>query len=174
MSKINLNKSRLITLWGNRKEGDIYNFEDSKELSIGRDSDNNIVLEASTVSGRHCRVYEKDNHHYVEDLESTNGTMLNGIKIQSSLPLASGDIIKIGEIEILFESDEEKSSKMKTVLDLNDEKLMDIGSINNMSPFFQGRKDYKKSLIITYIVLGILGATCVWMLFHMMKSFLTI
>ena len=66
------------------------------EITIGRKSDNFLVLDDPYSSGYHARVYLKNNDCIIEDLGSTNGTLLNGISLQKREYLNSGDEIKIG------------------------------------------------------------------------------
>ncbi len=71
-------------------------------LVIGRDSDKcDLPLAHSTVSRRHARLLFSGEHLQIEDLGSTNGTLVNGAATRSGAPLAvrAGDKIRIGEIE---------------------------------------------------------------------------
>ncbi|NRY57846.1 pSer/pThr/pTyr-binding forkhead associated (FHA) protein [Clostridium acetobutylicum] len=68
----------------------------SREITIGRKDDNSIMLNEGYVSGHHARVYLRNNQYILEDLNSTNGTVLNGQKIKSKAYIKSGDEIKIG------------------------------------------------------------------------------
>ena len=56
------------------------------------------------VSRKHARVYEKDGSYYIEDLNSTNYTLINKQKVDpsSSQPLAAGDEIRLGRVALLF------------------------------------------------------------------------
>ena len=69
-------------------------------MSIGRASDNDLVIAENTVSGKHCRLEFAQNQYYVNDLESTNGTVVNGKKV-SKCPLKQGDKMSLGSIEIV-------------------------------------------------------------------------
>jgi adenylate cyclase len=71
-------------------------------LVIGRDSDKcELPLVHSTVSRRHARLLFSGEVLQIEDLGSTNGTLVNGAAARSGAPLAvrAGDKIRIGEIE---------------------------------------------------------------------------
>ena len=50
-------------------------------FTVGRKPDNDIVLDNPTVSGHHCKIYEAGGTWFVEDLNSTNGTYVNGKKV---------------------------------------------------------------------------------------------
>ena len=55
------------------------------------------MLEDPYTSGHHARIYIKNGKEYIlEDMGSTNGTLLNGKKLRGKHYLASGDEIKIG------------------------------------------------------------------------------
>jgi pSer/pThr/pTyr-binding forkhead associated (FHA) protein len=55
------------------------------------------------ASGIHCRVHSRGNEYFVEDLESTNGTYLNGGELRGEAPLSDMDEIRIGDTEFRFE-----------------------------------------------------------------------
>ena len=55
------------------------------------------------ASGLHVRVYSRDGRHYVEDLKSTNGTLLNDASLSGEAELVEGDLIRIGDTEFRFE-----------------------------------------------------------------------
>jgi pSer/pThr/pTyr-binding forkhead associated (FHA) protein len=67
---------------------------------VGRAPDNHIVLEHPTVSGHHLQFSYHHNRWWVEDLESHNGTFLNGIRLNTSAVLVSDDTIRLGACEI--------------------------------------------------------------------------
>lgn len=66
------------------------------DLSIGRKVDNSIVLSDQHVSGNHARISVKSNGLFLQDLDSTNGTFLNGRKVVGRSKLSNKDEIKIG------------------------------------------------------------------------------
>lgn len=68
----------------------------NREVTIGRKDDNSIVLNEGYVSGHHARVYLRNNQYILEDLNSTNGTALNGQKVENKVYIKNGDEIKIG------------------------------------------------------------------------------
>lgn len=72
------------------------------EISIGRKVDNDLRLEDATVSNHHARIIKKTDGLYIEDCDSTNGTLINGTPIKS-LRLKSGDVIVIGKYTITLE-----------------------------------------------------------------------
>jgi len=68
-------------------------------LSIGRASDNDLPLADNSVSSHHARIFTYLESSYIEDLGSTNGTYLNGKRIQKHT-LHVGDVIKLGKLEL--------------------------------------------------------------------------
>ncbi len=69
-------------------------------LTIGRDAGNDIVLESITVSRFHALLLRDADGMLLADLESTNGTLLNGVLVRPDEPvrLADGDVIQLGEV----------------------------------------------------------------------------
>ena len=86
---------------------------DQDRITIGRRPSNDIVLDDSTVSGNHAAVLNLQNV-YIEDLRSTNGTLLNGKPVQKRM-LNHGDVITIGQHELRF-VDEQAQDFESTVL----------------------------------------------------------
>ena len=78
----------------NLKRGSIIPVQ--RGISFGRKEDNNVVMVDPYASGHHARVYLKNTDYLLEDLGSTNGTLLNGEKLEGKAVLKSGDEIKIG------------------------------------------------------------------------------
>jgi hypothetical protein len=74
-------------------------------LSIGRSSDADVRIEDRFASGVHARVYSRGAHYYVEDMNSTNGTFLNGRQLNGEAPLNDLDEVRIGGTEFRFELD---------------------------------------------------------------------
>jgi pilus assembly protein CpaF len=73
------------------------------ELTVGRVQGNDIVLAKRNVSKQHARLTLKDDHAVVVDLNSTNGTWVNGRKITSPHPLKQGDKIYIADFILTLE-----------------------------------------------------------------------
>lgn len=66
------------------------------EITIGRKNDNLLILDDPYASGYHARVYMKNNDCILEDLGSTNGTLLNDQSVKGRQYLTLGDEIRIG------------------------------------------------------------------------------
>ncbi|MDR3418618.1 MAG: FHA domain-containing protein [Nevskia sp.] len=86
-------------------EGATREFPLTKErVSIGRHPDNDISLNDKAVSGRHAVVITILRDSFLEDLNSTNGTQVNGKQIAKH-PLSNGDLISIGRNTIKYHSE---------------------------------------------------------------------
>jgi hypothetical protein len=71
--------------------------------SIGRDVNNSIVIDDSFVSTEHTLLTFRGRAWYVEDRGSTNGTWLNGQRIEGLWPLGFGDELQIGQVRLRLE-----------------------------------------------------------------------
>ncbi|MFZ2653922.1 MAG: FHA domain-containing protein, partial [Victivallales bacterium] len=71
-------------------------------VSIGRESDNDVILDSEASSRYHAKLELKDGEWFVKDLGSTNGTKLNDLKITEDTRLHEGDKISIGKEFLLF------------------------------------------------------------------------
>src|SRR5690554_430990 len=82
------------------KMEDTYVIEDN--LTIGRGSDNLVVIRDPYVSKHHLKIILDEGNYFIEDLKSSNGTILNNSKLEDVSILKSGDIIKVGDIDLMF------------------------------------------------------------------------
>jgi pSer/pThr/pTyr-binding forkhead associated (FHA) protein len=73
-------------------------------VTVGRGPDNAIRIDDPSVSDRHAQLQCVGDIYRLKDLDSTNGTLVNGQKINETA-LRFGDRIRFGKIEALFESD---------------------------------------------------------------------
>lgn len=84
--------------------GERFVLGEATTLGYGRGA-NDIHLEDAYVSKRHARVEHRDGQYLLRDLNSTNGTLVRGVRIEPDKPrlLAAGDEIEIGETRLVFE-----------------------------------------------------------------------
>ncbi len=76
------------------------------DLLIGRATDCDVVLEGDeTASGHHARTRRTADGVVLVDLASTNGTLVNGVRVDSERLLADGDTVRIGTTDLTFEAD---------------------------------------------------------------------
>jgi hypothetical protein len=78
---------------------------DSHPLRVGRAADNDLAVDGDEyASTHHARFEPRRDGVYVEDVGSTNGTFVNGIRLTRERRLAPGDVVRIGETDLRFES----------------------------------------------------------------------
>jgi Nif-specific regulatory protein len=91
------------------------------ETTIGRETANAIPLPLPSVSRRHCVIYRDGDEFKIRDLDSANGTFVNGIPVKDQA-LAHSDHLRLGTIELLFfteEGEETASSHLVQLVDSN-------------------------------------------------------
>ncbi|BBB32333.1 hypothetical protein TTHT_0765 [Thermotomaculum hydrothermale] len=91
---------RLVLLDENRNFLEEFELKES-EISIGRDSINNISIDHPSISRVHCFINRKDDYYEVVDNDSTNGVFINDKKVKKAI-LKNGDILKLGDKEFVF------------------------------------------------------------------------
>ena len=85
---------RLVYAYGLPEEREFPLF--SATATIGRETINEIVFDDAEISRRHVRVTHLAGRFIIEDLGSTNGTFLNGRRIEAPAPLSNGDVLDLG------------------------------------------------------------------------------
>jgi hypothetical protein len=90
------------------KSADLQNGEgfelNSVQLTIGRGNQNDIPIATDEyASARHARFEPRQDGVWVQDLGSTNGTFLNGTRLDRPRRLAQGDIVRVGETDLRYE-----------------------------------------------------------------------
>jgi len=88
---------------GNFVAGDIVPI--GNKISIGRNRSNQMVFPSQSVSNYHARIYFEDGRYMLEDLKSTNGTYINGIRVDKK-SLQPGDEIRISQSVLIVTDDE--------------------------------------------------------------------
>ena len=77
---------------------------DSKALTVGRGPQNDVTLDGDDyASANHARIEPRGDGVWLEDIGSTNGTYLNGIKLTRARKLTPGDVVRVGETELRYE-----------------------------------------------------------------------
>lgn len=71
---------------------------------IGREDDNDLILDDRDVSSYHAKIEQVDGVWRLRDLESTNGSFVNGHRVQESSVLSEGDVIQTGSKRLVFSS----------------------------------------------------------------------
>jgi FHA domain len=83
-------------------DGDSYGL-DSAAVTIGRGPANDIPLDDDFASTVHARLEPRADGVWIEDAGSTNGTVVNGVRLTGPRRLELGDVIRIGETDLRFE-----------------------------------------------------------------------
>lgn len=120
-------------------------------VTIGRASDNEMVISDPAVSAKHCSVEPDPQGGYrLRDLESTNGTHVNG-QLTREWALQPGDVITIGAARIVFENRETESAPLSDTMNLGDT----VRLAGLPTPGFAPKQDRRA---FWWIIVGVIGA----------------
>ena len=154
---------------------------DQDEITIGRSDQNALSLDDPAISGKHCLIKKDGNKYTLKDLNSTNGTRLNGRNIVETR-LKPGDIIMLGAIELTIdgtdiEIDPEpepltRANTTPTVIIAPSRNFSkNLGGSPSHSPAFQAKHD-NRPMLIGLAVLGfiIVAIAMGWFLMQVFKK----
>lgn len=154
---------------------------DQDDITIGRSDQNSLSLDDPAISGKHCLVKKEGNKYTLKDLNSTNGTRLNGRNIVE-VRLKPGDIIMLGAIELTIDgTDIEIEPEHEPLTRANTTPTVIIAPARNVarnltgssspSPAFQTKKD-NRPLLIGLAVIGfiLVAAAMGWFLMQVFKK----
>src|SRR5580698_618545 len=99
----------------------------SGQTSIGRDESNQLCLIDTVVSRKHCMIQRMGEQYEVVDLDSHNGTFVNGIPVSRKV-VEHGDTIRVGGSEFVFLMHEGETASNSKI------SLTDITSVSTHSP----------------------------------------
>ena len=88
-------QGHFIVLRDNTDPSKVYKAYITNSIIIGK-REGDIIIDDSSVSGKHCEIKVIGNEHSVTDLGSTNGTKVNGVKIDAPVYLEEGNLLEIG------------------------------------------------------------------------------
>lgn len=120
-------------------------FGDRDVMTIGRDANNDLVLDNPTVSRFHAQIERVGQRFRVRDLRSSNGTFVNGQQIEGEVWLKQGDAVRIGRVRFdmgedrLAAVDESGGMKVEAV-GLNKWVRKDLNILKNISLVFLPRE----------------------------------
>jgi len=148
------------------------------KTTIGRVEDNAFQVPEGSVSSHHCEIHLRGNEVVVKDLNSTNGTFINGQQVTGEGILKSGQILRLGQVEIRLESDEIRTATGKK---LPDQTMIipqgvklggDTGTkpvhFGGASPFEKKSNKGTKTFIVVAIVVGVIIICTI--IFFVLKS----
>ena len=98
------------------------------EVSIGRGTSNEICVNDHSISRQHCLVKKEDDSFKVVDLESYNGTFVNGLPVLEQY-LAHGDQVAVGSVLFLFLTEETAEAPPQTSVELGNVELANPSTI---------------------------------------------
>jgi FHA domain len=143
------------------------------KTTIGRVEDNTFQIAEASVSSHHCEVLLQGNDVLVRDLNSTNGTYINGEKITEKV-LKPNQILRLGQIEIRLETDAppapgkkhlEQTLVMQRGVSLNElEQGTRSGGFDTKGAGFS-KKDNKVNLIF-WVVAAVIGLVILILLLY--------
>jgi pSer/pThr/pTyr-binding forkhead associated (FHA) protein len=100
-------KGRLVLIGddaGSNRDANGRVFEiDAAAVTVGRGHANDIPLDDEFASTQHARLEARADGVWLEDVGSTNGTVVNGTRIDGPRKLSPGDVIRIGDTDFRFE-----------------------------------------------------------------------
>lgn len=136
-------KLELTMVTGNR-EGEVFYVGESEELVVGRDASAELQLYDAGVSRTHAAFSLRQGHAYVSDLNSSNGTLVNGNRVET-VELESEDMVQMGAVRMLValvegpavEGEEGEGSPM--VIEL-DHSAFDFSQVQLMKRYDTERK----------------------------------
>ena len=129
------------------------------KTTIGRVEDNTFEIAEASVSSHHCEVLLRGSDVLVRDLNSTNGTFINGQKISESV-LKPGQVLRLGQVEMRLETDTPAAATKKQIdqtmvmqrgVSLNELEQGPRGGLDTSKAF--SKKDNKINKI--FVILGI-------------------
>src|SRR5437762_2180140 len=82
-------------------------------VNLGRADYNDIVLPDPSVSTSHAKLQRREGVWVLVDLDSTNGTFVEGERVSGEAPLGPGTMVRLGDVQLLFEPADEKQGVLK-------------------------------------------------------------
>ncbi len=130
----------------NNSKNQTLNLKGRQNLSIGRDLSNDMVIDHPSSSRFHAQIQKVKGNYVLKDLNSTNGTFVNGKPIAEQRILKVGDIIQIGPTHLTFNIDEtlfkinEAGNLCLDAIRLNKKISKGLNLLNNISLSIQARE----------------------------------
>jgi len=151
------------------------------KTTVGRLEDNSFQVAEPSISSHHCELTQRGAELLVKDLNSTNGTFINGEKVAEAV-LKPGQILRLGQVEMRFESGAAAAAAASAASKKPLEKTMVIGikaqdldqgarpvNFEANAAFSKKSNKANKIFIVIGIALGILIIACVIIAFNKMQ-----
>jgi len=128
------------------------------KVTIGRTTTNSLSFDHSSISSHHCVIKRENRQFLLRDLESTNGTRVNGREITETI-LKPKDVLQIGSLEFVFDADEGEIEQKDVhnftqVEDLHGSTQVPK-TFNSISPF-HSRKDNRSAWLVVVGVIAVI------------------
>jgi pSer/pThr/pTyr-binding forkhead associated (FHA) protein len=148
------------------------------KTTIGRVDDNTFQIPDASVSSHHCEILLRGSAVVVKDLNSTNGTFINGTQITGESELKSGQTLRLGQVELRLENGaatapaptggtNRATSTIQTGVSLNELQGGSTGFETASKGFTKKTNKGNRLFIIVVIVVGVvLAGVLVWMGMH--------
>lgn len=132
---------------------------ETDELTIGRSADNTLPINNASVSGHHAKIVRDGEHFILKDVGSTNGTRVN-TKDVKEVVLKPKDLIQIGSVEFLFNSDElgvvpDEDPLTQTEVVESQGRTTAPKSFSSISPFGARRRESPGIWMVAIVILAI-------------------
>ena len=134
------------------------------KTTIGRVEDNTFPIPEASISSHHCEVLLRGTDIVIHDLNSTNGTFINGQQVTGEAVLKPGQILRLGQVEIRLEDASAQKNQPKKLPDqtmvipqgvkLNKEPATKTASFDK-SAFSKKSSTANKIFVAVIVVLGL-------------------
>ncbi len=114
-------------------------------LVLGRGPDADLRIDTAAVSRRHAKLILAGGEAQIADLDSHNGTLVNGERVDGSRTLASGDVVAVGDITLVLRSEPQRGSGA----------AVDLGRLRaRLEEELERAADYRRPLALAIVALG--------------------
>ncbi|MDI6774258.1 MAG: FHA domain-containing protein [Verrucomicrobiota bacterium] len=148
---------------------------DRDEVTLGRATDNVIQIPSGAVSSHHLKILRDGKKHTIVDMDSTNGTGLNGVAVTRAR-LKPKDIVSVGGIEVLFDGDDVDVEPAFTATAPDPSKTVRLTTFDHSAadgppPSFGARRSNRHVWLGVTIAVSVVAAVfLIYFLFRLFKA----